>query len=322
MIKLIKIFSFCAILMCTGPISTLSDFESPTRKYLKIHTMDDIKYNLRLDNASLIYKDLFDKVITKECEGFIGYHGDSLEYRIYQDVIKIILEEVVGIDIPQNFHFLDIPCFRDQNILELEEVPRFFLPEKNLSTTIEKKLFPANIALYANYNRIGFSSVSNFTSNTSTIKPECLIQDLKDFFGRLGINPSIVDEAFFIGKSLLKDDRGILLQIFDQSKVPYSFANRICYPSFPNGYPFANRTISEYFYEEDATEYPNELKLILTDHYTLNPQAPLIIQRYDKMQSSTVKNYEATLRELIQKLDYEPEKVEEYHQKLMNAWMQ
>ena len=71
MIKLTKILSFCAVLLYATTLSAGSDFEPPTQKYLQIHTMDEIKYNLRLDNVTLIYKDLFDKVIPKECKVFI-----------------------------------------------------------------------------------------------------------------------------------------------------------------------------------------------------------------------------------------------------------
>jgi hypothetical protein len=320
MIKLTKILLLGAVLLHASTLSAGSDFESPTQKHLEIHTMDEIKYNFRLDNITLIYKDLFDKLVPNESEGFIGYHGDSLEYRIYQDVIKIVLEEIVGIDTPIDFHYLDIPCFRDQKIRELADIPQFFLPEKKLSIPIERQLFPINIALYANHNCIGFSSVLHFTGNIPTIKHQFLEKDLKEFFQRLGMNPCLVDDAFSIGTSQLKDDRGILLQIYDHSEEYYSFANRNCYPSYPNGYPFANRIVSEYYYQEDAADYPTELKLLLTDQHSLNPDAPLTIKRFDKIQPAIVKNYEATLRGLIQKADYDSVKVEEYYQKLINAW--
>ncbi|MCB1181590.1 MAG: hypothetical protein KDK55_06195 [Chlamydiia bacterium] len=303
-------------------LSPLGAFESPTEKYLKTHTLDEIKYNLRLDNVSLIYNDLFDKAISKEIEGFVGYHGDSLEYRVYQDVIKIILEEVVGIEIPKDFHFLDIPCFRKQVLQELVDIPKFFQPERNLGMHVQRQLFPINIALYSNHNRIGFTSVSNFTLNVSKMRSTLLEADLKKFFQSLGMEPSIVEEALLIGKTQLKEDRGILLQIFDDSEEPYGFVNNVCYPAYPNGYPFANRVISEYYYDEAISGYPTEIKMLLTDRYTLNPNAPITITRFDKIQPSIVKGYEMALRELIKGADYDPQQVEGYHQTLMHAWMQ
>lgn len=322
MSKLTKIFLLCTAILYGTALFAGIDFEPPTQKYLQIHSMDEIKYNLRLDNVTLIYKDLFDKLIPKETEGFIGYHGDSLEYRIHQDLIKIVLEEVLGIITPKDFQFLDIPCFREQKIRELADIPQFFLPENHPSNSIERQLFPINIALYANHNCIGFSSVSCFTGNRSPNKSKQPEKDIKEFFEQLGIDSCIADKAFMIGKTLLPADRGVLLQIYDHSENFYSFINRNCYPAYPNGYPFANRTISEYYYQNDANGYPNELNLLLTDSYTLNPSAPLTIKRYDKIQPSIVKNYETAIHELIQKATYDPIKVERYRQKLIHAWTQ
>lgn len=319
---MIKLFKFLLIALCWN-ISLFAEhlFYPPTQKYLEDYSIDEIKYNLRLDNTTLIYKDLFDKAVSKECEGIIGYHGSSLEYRIFQDVIKMVLQEIVGVEIQDDFHFFDIPGFREQRLHDLTDVPLFFLPEKNASRWIERQLFPLNLALYSNHNRIGFSSVVNFTRNVSEIETAQLILDLKEFFDRLGMDRRVVEEAFHLGKSVLNGDRGILLQIFDLSDNSYSFADSVCYPSNPNGYPFANRAISDYYDCEKASDFPRELRILLTDPYTLNPNAPLSIKRYDKIQPSIVKSYERSLRDLIQNAGFEKTKVEQYRQVLFDSWL-
>lgn len=303
----------------TAPLLEAVDFQNPTEKFLEAHSMDDIKYNLRLENVTLIYKDQFDKAATYEREGIIGYHGDSLECRIYQDVIRITLEEVVGLSIPKDFHFLDIPCFEEERISALGEVPQFFQPEKNNGSKVQQQLFAVNMALYANHNQLGHSAVKNFTINTPTTDPELLNERLKMFFYKLGMDPLLVDEIFATGKSMLKDDRGILLQLFDNSEQPYDFANRNCYPAYPNGYPFANRKISEYHYEE-ASSSPAEIKMLLTSKETLNPNSPLMIKRYDKTQPSIVKNYESAVRDLIKNCEFDSSLVASYQDDLALAW--
>jgi hypothetical protein len=105
--------------------------ESPIQQFLELYSIEEIQYNLRLDDVTLAYNDLFQKAASYESEGFIAYHGDSLDYRIYQDAIRLTLQEVIGIQIPQDFHFLDIPCFGDEILGELEDIMHFFGPDKN-----------------------------------------------------------------------------------------------------------------------------------------------------------------------------------------------
>lgn len=310
---------FLAIMITSSLVG--GEFEKPTIRFLEQHSLEDIKYNLRLDDTTFIYKDLFDKAINKECEGFIGYHGSSREYRIFQDTIRIVLEEVVGIEIPKDFYFLDIPCFRSQKVEDLQTLLHYFLPDQNLGDQIEEQLFPLNPVLYSNYNQLGFTSTVLFTTNRSQQDPKRFSDDLKLFFAQLGMDASLIDQVFEVGKSCLKDDRGVLLQLFDLSEN-YSFSNKHCYPAYPNGYPFKNEQTSSFFYSENQLSFPPEIKLLLTDAYTLNPFMPLKILRYDKMQSSVVKGYEEELRHLIQAASVDASQVETYREQLLEIWSQ
>ena len=295
------------------------EWKSPTLSFLENNTMEEIKYHFYLDGITLIYKDVFDKAIAKEEYGFIGYHGGSLEFRIFQDIIRIVIEEIVGFAIPQNFHFLDIPCFRHQYIHCLNDIPKYFSPDKNLGYKLEYQLFSLNQTLYGNFKNIGHTPATHFIKNSSIKTANRYIEDLKALFSNLGMDQDIVDKAYKIGLNNLKKDRGILLQIFDESITKYDFADKTCYFAYPNGYPYANKKVSEY-YLADLSEFPPEIRLILTNELTLNPMSPIKIFRFDKMQPTTVKNYENEVRELIKNAKSDSELVEEWKTSLFNAW--
>ncbi len=294
-------------------------WESPTSDFLKKNSLEEIKYNLRLDQVTMVYKDIYDKAIAAEKEGFLGYHGNSREYRIFQDVIRMIVEEKAGVSVPSSFHFFDIPCFRNEKITDIKEVSNYYLPDKNLGSKIESQVFKINQALYGNYNKMGYQPIKYFHCNSSLRPSSDYINDLKNLFSELGMDESIVDQAFEVGATHLKDDRGILLQIFDES-VAYSIADTSCYPSSPTGYPLANKLISQYYTGDKKGEVPDEVRMLLTNQKTLNPKASLRIQRFDKMQKSVVAKYEAQLRALIRLAVADPKKLEKWKSKLQTAW--
>ncbi|MCB1117358.1 MAG: hypothetical protein KDK50_02120 [Chlamydiia bacterium] len=288
---------------------------SPTMQYLEKHPPSEIKYHWYLDSANFVHKELFDKIILNEKEGFIGYHGSSLEYRIYQDVIKAVIENIVGIKVPENFHFLCIPGFYNQRIGSLEDVAKSFLPKVYFNSKIEHQLFPIAPSLYANHNCFGYSPGMHFTTNTSYKPFQHHIDEIKRYFTALGIDHQLADELLALGKTLLKNDRGILLQIFDTTKL--DFADAHCYAAFPNSAPRKNETVSNLY---SNGQYPSEIRMLLTDTWTLNPNAPLVIKRFDKTQTSIVKEYNKQLVERICNANYDANLVEAYRNKLYQIW--
>jgi hypothetical protein len=73
------------------------EFISPTKQYVAKVTLDQIKYNLKGKGVGLDHRELFDKAIAEENIGFMGYHGDSLDFLVYQDIIRIFFEEILEI---------------------------------------------------------------------------------------------------------------------------------------------------------------------------------------------------------------------------------
>lgn len=76
--------------------------ENPIRKVLDAYYYFGIDIDKRLP--------FFMNIIAGEKEeGFVGYHGCSQRYRLFQDILRALFEERFGISIPQDFQFLRIP---------------------------------------------------------------------------------------------------------------------------------------------------------------------------------------------------------------------
>lgn len=90
---------------------------SPTERYFQTHSLDTIKnylggwqWDYTEQSPFMKYQPFLNQIIEKEKEeGFFGYHGCSQQYRIFQDILRAVFEEVFEYDIPEDFQFLRIP---------------------------------------------------------------------------------------------------------------------------------------------------------------------------------------------------------------------
>ncbi len=304
-----------------------SDFSSPTALFLEENSTKDIKYNLRLDDVKMNCSGLFNKAIEGETEGFVGYHGDSLSYRVFQDIIRTVIEEIVDISIPEDFHFLAVPFHHEQKVNLMPDILSYFTPDHDLSQQIDGQLFPIQPTLYSNYNTLGTCPVGCFYHNIphTNFQRDHLEKELECMFIWLGIDTAKVSEVFDLALEALddgKNERGILLQVFDsiscQGAGCYPFVDDCCYPAYPNGYPYQNKSISEYIY--GSCGFPPEMRIVVTNEHTLNPTSSLRMKRYDTFKISTLQEHDRVLREYITNLSYDIEKQEEYRAMLLDAW--
>src|SRR5437016_10856130 len=90
-------------------LQNLPGFSSPTARYLQSHSKYEIDNLLRRYRATDANLDMLERMIGNETSGFFGYHGGCSDYRIFQDVIKIGIEEILNIPIRKNFYFLRVP---------------------------------------------------------------------------------------------------------------------------------------------------------------------------------------------------------------------
>lgn len=308
---------FLLILMFIFGDIVAQEFESPTAREINFATIEQIKYNLRGKGVGLEYKDQFDKLVAEEEIGFLGYYGDGLDFLIFQDIVRITVEEIVGIPIRKDFHFLSIPCHKMCS--SLEALSQQFVKDHYQEQFVAENTFPLNFTLYSNHNRCGLNSVVNFTKNTNDTSMKHR-QELMYFFEQLGIDSSIVEMLYENAYRHLITKTGVIIRLFDNSTPSYAFGNAFSYASYPNGFITENRLISEYFLDNSSREFPQELRFTLTLEGILNPNAPLSIKRFTKIQPSKLKAWEDEARNLIKTLSYNCEKCNELKAALQKAW--
>jgi hypothetical protein len=261
------------------------------------------------------------KIVENEVQGFLGYHGDSIDYLIYQDIIRFIIEEIVGIPVRADFHFLAPPLDPMIKIQTKAQLAPIFDAKKNKALTLQEVTFPLNFTLWDNLDRLGLNTLEHYIKNES-VKSLGYQRRLKAFFERLGMKEKDIAPLFETAKQALKSTKGVILQVFDTSKSPYDFAKKIAYPSYPNGFIAVNKTVDEYFMDDFALPpYPHEIRLLLNTQETLNPTNSLRIMRYTpEISSATLTNYQKTLQKKIKTLSYNKAKKNSYQKELKTVW--
>jgi hypothetical protein len=292
---------------------------SPTEKYVSKNSIEEVKYNLKLDYVTLEHKPLFDKAIAQETFGFFGYYSASVDFRVYQDLIRIVFEEVLGILIPEDFHFVAVPLYSKRFIHDLEDIS-FFAFEDNLPIRkILQQLLPFNLSLYANHKKMGFCPARNFSLSAKHANSE----DLYWLFESLGLDSDIIEKALLIANISFENENRVLLQFFDLSheseQAPYYLIDKNSYPAWPSGYPYQNQALSDYILNS-TLDYPPQFFLLLNDQTILNPYGPFVVKRYTKIQPSKIKSYEQELRNLIKTAFYHVDQRDLYLNELNKIW--
>ncbi|MGH2638394.1 MAG: hypothetical protein ACRDF4_03830, partial [Rhabdochlamydiaceae bacterium] len=81
---------------------------TPTEKYLLQVNEEQIAQNIEQDEESAFpfhqYADFFRAVIAQENENFLGYHATTADHFIFQECVRIGLEERYGQQIPEDFY--------------------------------------------------------------------------------------------------------------------------------------------------------------------------------------------------------------------------
>ncbi|MGZ3732816.1 MAG: hypothetical protein ACXU9U_03660, partial [Parachlamydiaceae bacterium] len=70
------------------PVLEADPFIPPSDKQLNVFTLKKIQKALEVRKVEKFDISLFSSITKKEKEGFLGYHGDSLDFYIYQDIIR------------------------------------------------------------------------------------------------------------------------------------------------------------------------------------------------------------------------------------------
>lgn len=306
------------LVFCTlFPILASASFSSPSNKQLELTPQVEIDSLLSIRKL-VIDNEFVKKIIETEEAGFIGYHGDSLEFMIYQDIIRLVMEHIVEVPIRADFHFFAVPLDPQLKIQTKEELVEAFKGENPLKNLYDTT-FPLNFTIYDNANRLGLNTLENFTKNQSA-KPLGYKKRLIWLFNQLGIDEDQIEVLFAAAYSKLSSQNGIILQVFDDSD--YSFSKKIAYPAYPNGFISSNVTIDEYFLDDSfLPPYPHEVRLLLTHKETLNPHSPLkIVRHLLETTKSQLSSYERSMNKKIKRLSFSPQGRDAYRSDLLKVW--
>ena len=194
----------------------------------------------------------------------------------------------------------------------------------DMTEEIQLKILSLNMALYQTewgspLTLMAFCDNHSFSSIYLTLERE-----LQPFFTELGISPSYIKEGFTIAQENLSVSNGVILQFYEEStklpeEFPYSEINTHGYASYPFGMPLSDITPSHYLLDPERSDFP-ELKLMMSNHYSLNPYSSIIIKRHDNMSNESREHYETKIREFFQSLPINEEKAEIYREKLLHIW--
>jgi hypothetical protein len=326
-----NIFSVLFLLItCVGPVSiqstdskahhlewstVTSEFSSPTLRFFQTYP----EWLIYAKHPQLKkHEALFDEMISNETDGFVGYHGGTLDYRIFQDIIRIGLEEVLGIAIPADFHFVRIP---GDSGLPFDSVQEFLAANDGYfhdqDPPMMRQLLSLNISLFASYNKPWDLTPRYFFENNSWGNVD-FESKLVPFFQKMGIQIERIYQMFDLGRSILQTEHGIILQFFCVSPH-YEKVDRHFYAALSGGMPLEPRMPSAYLLNPSQIDFP-QLRLVMNSKFALNPFSSLRIKRYDTISSEATDLFELKLREMFRSLPVNAKKKQQYFKELKKCW--
>lgn len=336
------LFIICLSLNLTflqaGIPTTNVEYRGPTEMLIARETRDQIEHILITERKipSELFP-FFDAIATDENWGHIGYHGANHGFRFYQDVIKFTIEEILGIPIREDFHFLRIPGDNDLDLNSVDEFVSYWEKKgavDNKDKIRAKQLLSMNYAIYSNFDIAGSCSVGLFAHDKSSADLD-YVEELKPFFKKVGISKSTnhLKKLKIIFDAYLTEKSGILLQVSedshltDRKKEAYNFADKQLYPAIRGGIPYDNQLVSVHYKTAMSEDYINkvanisdQLRLVINNQNTLNPNSHLKIKRWDLQDPEKIALYEKTMKAAIRNLKYDKRKMTSYHDLLERTW--
>lgn len=328
-----------AILLLTSAVLSAGipidmEYRGPTEQLIKRESWERIESKL---NRMKVPSDLipyFNSISAQETWGHIGYHGTNQRFRIYQDIIRFTVEEILSIPVRDDFHFVRIPGDPELNLKTREEFFEYWGKKiDNKSELRAKQLLSLNFGIYSNFDVEGSCSVNFFVRDFSKTKID-YEKFLTPFYKKLGISPKALNDLFAIGEKWLDEEAGILLQFSENSHLtdPYqeafNLADKLCYPSKKGGFLHGSSQISVHYgrilsdvYVNSDVDIAPQIRLVISNQVSLNPFSQLTVRRWDHYNAETIRDYEAEMREYIRNLSYNKDNVQEYREKLLKTWL-
>ncbi|MBA2727183.1 MAG: hypothetical protein H0U49_03305 [Parachlamydiaceae bacterium] len=309
----------------------LEPFSSPTNRQLDFESFSRLKSNLNAIGAKTKHMDWWNDIIRHEERGVFGYHAAKQQYRIFQDIIKMIFVEVLEFEIKNDFHFFRIPL--DPILNEYDSSADFLKshPHPNDRAPPDRdQILSMNYTLYGNSSIELSCSVCYFSKNQSGFNI-AYSKKLEFLFNELGMPVKEIQNLFKAGDSIADFETGVLYQFTDLSHQQPNFHNayelvdQLVYPALKGG-KFDNNVhvnLSDIFLSDLAKRFDSQsgqLRLIMNTATSLNPYSSISIRRYDQLDLKIIEKYESLIRQQIQNLPRNSTKVENYKQKLKAHW--
>lgn len=311
---------------------TTADFKKPTDQLIMRDSWNKIEKHLTDMKIPATYYPLFNSIAESESWGHIGYHGANQDFRIYQDIIRHVVEQILSIPIRSDFHFLRIPGDTDLNLNSIKEFHDYWGKLNNKGDAKAKQLLSFNLGIYANHDVKGSCSLHLFIHDKSKNDIN-YIRQLTPFFNSLGIDPENLRQLFDIAHQRLFLDGGVLIKMGENSHLThpehlaYIYSDELCYPAKRGGHVYGNSLFSNHIermmtdlYLHHELDIAPQYRLLINNKAVLNPYGPFEFKRWDLYDSATVELYENEMKAAISSLKYDEEKVAAYRQYLLDLW--
>ncbi|MBA2727181.1 MAG: hypothetical protein H0U49_03295 [Parachlamydiaceae bacterium] len=310
-----------------APWKDYTRYKEPTKRFLEMHNFQKIFQGLKSQGLVLAQKPFYDIVIGQEERGFMAYTASGHEFRVFQDIVRITLEEVLGLEFKRDFHFFRYPG--DPSVLDYKSANDFLKHNLVINDNYSPQrdqIISANFTLFNNFDQKYECSTVFFELGRSFRPPKFNLK-VAVFFKEMGMPGTSIAELFNIGKQMENDKAGTLFQIFDLShqnpfnKNAYEFVDKYIYPSIKKGEPQINSLIlSDLYQSSSSSQFLEQFRIVVNNYTFLNPYSSISIRRYDLNEPSQVKEYETKLRNAIKTIPFDKAKANLYKLKLKQYW--
>lgn len=302
----------------------ISPFRSPTKRFLGKHSYSKIYNTLSEQDIYLKHKTFYDRVIMQEERGFMGYHASSHQFRVFQDIVRFTLEEVLELEFKKDFYFFRLPGDPSiNNHLNSSDFLNKYRPVNDNEAEQRNQLISTNFSLFNNFDQ-KYECTAVFFEKALSFKPPSFEKKIGELFDFLGMSKEKIPELLQIGKMIENPSAGTLFQFFDFShqephqKNAYEFIDRVAFPSKKKGEPISyNTTLSDLFLSNYNTQFLDQYRIVVNHYDFLNPYSSVWMRRYDLNDRQVVKEYEKKLRAEISKIPSDRNKAQHYKETLL-----
>ncbi len=209
----------------------------------------------------------------------------------------------------------------------------YFFPYNDTRSEQQSRIICINIPLYGNYHRSDESSVTIFLNDNSIEAGDSHVMGLlSNYFEHIGLNKDLPGELRQIAVTEISNagnKHGCIMQFFDVSEdngeIPLQGVNSTAYVSHTFGIPLKKFEPSQLLYGEvpiRRKELDLQLRLIPSNHTTLNPYGFLRVVRHDTLDPEISKKIISEMRDRLKTGIVDADKLNAYKAKMDMTWNQ